>query len=150
MIRNAKIALLILGGMLVASCSPYMALHQPGRMNLGVLREGTPQSNVRVEFGTPVWTGKDDQGSDVDIYRFVQGYSGGAKAARFVWHAAADVFSIGLWEIFGTPIESHFSGTKMNAVVTYDEQQKVKSIKLQDADGKAILFEDPHDTTSEE
>lgn len=139
---STRIAALVVAGMVLSSCSPYLAYNQPGRKELGVLTEGSHQSLVRAELGTPVWTGKDEQGSDIDIFQFVQGYSAGAKAARFVWHTAADVFSIGLWEIIGYPIESTYSGTKMNAVITYDAYQKVKSVRLQDIQGKAVLLEE--------
>lgn len=134
----AKITILLLAGMLLSSCSIIMAATQPGRKDLAVLTEGTPRPQVAAALGTPAWSGKDVHGSEVDVFQFVQGYSGGVKAARTTWHLAADVFSIGLWELIGTPIESSYSGTKMNAVVTYDEQQRVKSARLKDAEGNAI------------
>src|SRR5574337_788216 len=79
-----KIAPLVVAGIVMSSCSVIMAANQPGRRELGVFIEGTPQSLVRAELGSPVWSGKDDQGLNIDIFQFVQGYSGGARAARFV------------------------------------------------------------------
>lgn len=133
-------------GILLSSCSIYMAANQPGREDLAVLTEGTPQATVRAELGSPAWIGKDGQGLDVEVFQFVQGYSGGARASRVLWHTAADTFSLGLWELIGTPIESHHSGTKMNAIVTYDEQQRVKSVRLRDDQNNEI----PWETKSEE
>jgi len=128
-------------GILLSSCSIYMAANQHGRKDLTVLTEGTPQATVREELGNPAWNGKDSQGSDVEVFQFVQGYSGGARASRVLWHTAADTFSLGLWELIGTPIESHHSGTKMNVIVTYDEQQRVKSVKLRDDHNNEIPLE---------
>lgn len=136
-----KIASLFISGMLISSCSIYMAANQHGRKDLTVLTEGTPQATVREELGNPAWNGKDSQGSDVEVFQFVQGYSGGARAARVLWHTAADTFSFGLWELIGTPIESKYSGTKMNAIITYDEQQRVKSGKLRDEYDREIPME---------
>lgn len=134
-----RIAALVVAGMLMSSCSIFMAATQPGRKDLAVLTEGTPRPHVGAALGKPDWSGKDVHGSEVDVFQFVQGYSGGVKAARATWHLAADFFSIGLWELIGTPIESAYSGTKMNAVVTYDAQQTVKSVRLQDAAGEYII-----------
>ncbi|MBZ0159801.1 hypothetical protein [Candidatus Methylomirabilis sp.] len=136
-----KIVALVVAGMLLSSCSIFMAATQPGPKDLAVLTEGTSRPQVAAALGTPAWAGKNDQGLDVEVFQFVQGYSGGVKAARTTWHLAADVFSIGLWELIGTPIESSYSGTKMNAVVIYDEHQKVKSVRLQDIHGNPIPLE---------
>lgn len=136
-----KIAALVVAGMLLSSCSIFMAATQPGRKDLTVLTEGTPRPHVAATLGKPAWSGKNEQGFDVEIFQFVQGYSTGVKAARTTWHLAADFFSIGLWEFIGTPIESAYNGTTMNAVITYGEQQTVKSVRLQDADGNSIPLE---------
>lgn len=141
-----RIAVLVVAGMLMSSCSVIMAANQPGRKDLAVLTEGSSQPLVQAALGKPAWSGKNEQGLDVEVFQFVQGYSADAKAARTVWHLGADVFSIGLWELIGTPIESSYSGTRMNAVVTYDEQQTVRSVRLQDIQGNVI----PLEKTSEE
>src|SRR5574337_264380 len=125
----AKIATFVVAGMVMSSCSVIMAANQPGRKDLAVLTEGTPRPHVAAALGKPAWSGKNEQGFDVEIFQFVQGYSGSARAARTTWHLAADVFSIGLWDQIGTSIESKYSGTRMNAVVTYDEQQTIRSVR---------------------
>ena len=136
-----RIAALVVAGMLMSSCSIIMAANQPGHKDLGVLTDGTPRPHVAAALGKPAWSGNNEQGFDVEVFQFVQGYSGGARAARTTWHLTADLFSAGLWELIGTPIESTYSGTKINAVVTYDEHQKVKSVRLQDIQGNVIPLE---------
>ena len=49
----------------------------------------------------------------MEIYRFVQGFSQGAKAGRAVFHGVADVFMLGLWEVIGTPVETIENGSKV-------------------------------------
>ena len=127
--RITKIAALVVAGMLMSSCSIIMAATKPGHKDLTVLSEGTPRPRVEAELGKPTWSGNDEQGFDVEVFQFVQGYSGGTRAARAAGHFFADAFTIGLWEFIGTKVESSYSGTEMTVVVTYDEQQTVKSVR---------------------
>lgn len=132
---SARVVALILIGLGLTSCSAFMATQQPDRKNLAVLSEATPRQEVRAELGMPIQNGKDVDGFDFDIFEFIQGYSKGSKAARAAWHGLADVFTLGLWEVVGMPVEALASGTKLKVTVTYDEQQKVKMVKLQDEAG---------------
>lgn len=113
----------------ISGCSVYMAAKQPGAKDLSVLKEGTPRGHVIAELGAPVWSG-DKGGSKVDIFAFTQGYSAGAKAGRAFFHGAADFFTLGLWEVVGTPVESVASGTEMKVEVTYDEKDQVKAAEV--------------------
>lgn len=102
-----------------------MAVKQPPKKDLSVLKPGTERDLVLAELGTPVSSEK--IGNDKkDIYTFVQGYSKGVKASRAVFHGAADVFTLGLWEIAGTPLEGSFDGKKISERVIYDANDKVK------------------------
>ncbi len=47
-----------------------------------------------------------------------------------MFHLAADVVTLGLWEIVGTPIESYNDGRRVTATVAYDENDNVESWKL--------------------
>jgi hypothetical protein len=108
-------------------CSVYMAAKQPEKKNLDVLSVGTPRNLVLAEIGQPQATEMRD-GKRVDIFSFVQGYSKGAKAGRAFWHGAADVFTLGLWEVVGTPTESIFTGEKVAYEVTYSTNNKVEKV----------------------
>lgn len=118
-----------------SGCSVYMAAKQPRAKDLSVLKEGTPRSHVIAELGAPVWSG-DKSGSKVDVFAFTQGYSAGAKAGRAFFHGAADVFTLGLWEVVGTPVESVASGTEMKVEVTYDENDRVKLAEVIESAGE--------------
>jgi hypothetical protein len=108
-------------------CSVYMAASQPGQKNLDVFSVGTPRSLVLAEVGQPQASEMKD-GKRVDVFSFVQGYSKGAKAGRAFFHAAADFFTLGLWEAVGTPTEAVFSGDKVAYEVTYDSSDKVEKV----------------------
>lgn len=67
-------------------------------------------------------------GVKTDIFSFTQGYSGGAKAGRAILHGAADVATLGLWEVVGTPTEGYFNGSQLSAQVKYDAQDRVTEV----------------------
>jgi len=101
-----------------------MAIEQPSKKNLSVLDAGTPRALVVAEFGRPFATrtvGK----RRVEAYRFVQGYSRGNRAGRALIHGAADMATVGLWEVAAMPAEGYFSGEEIECEVLYDEQDRV-------------------------
>ena len=125
-----------------AGCAVVLAAKQPDAKDLSVLNTGTPRTHVIAELGAPVWSGEKD-GRKVDIFAFTQGYSKGSKAARAFAHGVADVFTLGLWEVVGTPIESVATGTQMKVEVTYDEKDMVRT-------AEPIGQEKPKDTAKGE
>jgi len=110
-----------------------MAARQPEYKNLNVLSKGAPRTRVIAELGRPLLTEERD-GKRVDIFAFKQGYGRGNKAARMFFHAAADVWTLGLWEVIGTPAEAIAHGRNIKLEVTYDENDLVEDIKYIDKD----------------
>ncbi|MFH1231477.1 MAG: hypothetical protein V1709_08295 [Planctomycetota bacterium] len=106
-------------------CAVFMAATQPDYKNMNVLEKGTPRANVVAELGQPVLTGEKN-GKKSDVFSFVQGYGKGNKACRALFHGAADVFSLGLWEVIGTPAESIAKGRKTKVEVIYDSEDRVE------------------------
>jgi len=110
-----------------SGCSVYMAAKQPDAKDLNVFAVGTPRNMVLSEIGQPQ-ASEVKNGKRVDVFAFVQGYSKGAKTGRAVAHGVADVFTLGLWEVVGTPTEAVFDGDKMSFEVTYDSSDKVEKV----------------------
>lgn len=110
-----------------SGCAVFMAAHQPGKRDLNVLTVGMPRNAVISEFGAPIHT-EVENGKKADIFKFTQGYSKGVKAVRAVGHGVADVFTLGLWEVVGTPAEATLSGTEIAVKVTYDSSEKVEEV----------------------
>jgi hypothetical protein len=111
-----------------SGCAVVMAARQPDKKNLKTLEIGTPRNNVLAEFGSPAGTETDSQGNRVDVFQFKQGFDTATKATRSLVHGVADVFTLGLWEVVGTPAEAIFGGKDMAIKVTYDENGKVKNV----------------------
>jgi len=111
-----------------SGCAVIMATRQPSYKNLNCLNTGMPRDDVLAELGSPTSSETDADGNRVDIFQFKQGYTSGTKAARALVHGAADVFTLGLWEVVGTPTEAVFSGKDMATKVTYDKKNRVKEV----------------------
>lgn len=110
-------------------CSVFMAAKQPGLKNVDLFKVGTPRGMLLGEFGLPTVAEVRD-GKKHEIYKFVQGYSGGTKAGRAFFHGAADVVTLGLWEVVGTPTESVFSGDEMAYEVSYDATDRIDQVTV--------------------
>lgn len=113
----------------VSGCSVFMAAKQPEKKDTSLLKEGVSRAVLISEFGAPVISEyKNDK--RFEIFKFVQGYSTGAKAGRAFFHGAASVATLGLWELVGTPAEITFNGDEMAFQVSYDENDLVDEVKL--------------------
>ena len=113
----------------IVGCSVYMAANQPDRKNVNVLDKGTPRSHVIAELGKPLYS-KNEAGKICDVFSFVQGYGKGANAGRALFHGAADVLTLGLWEVVGTPVEAIADGNAVQVEVYYDSYDCVEFIKV--------------------
>ena len=138
MLKNTRLSNHLAGALLALTvtatlgistgCSVYMAAKQADRKDLSVLNPGTPRALVLQELGTPLDSSKHD-GNTVDVFAFTQGYSTGAKATRAVFHATADVFTAGLWEVVGTPAEAIFNGNDMKIEVSDHAVDQVDHVR---------------------
>ena len=112
-----------------AGCSVAMAAHQPSRKDVRLFSHGVPRSLVVAEVGAPV-TAEMRAGKRVEVYAFTQGYSKAARVGRTIGHGAADVFTLGLWEVVGTPTEAAFNGKRLVYEVTYDAADRIESVAV--------------------
>jgi len=110
-----------------SGCAAVKATQQPEKRDMKVLDQGVSRTRVIGEFGTPLWSDRPSQPT-VDVFKFTQGYSKTNKATRAVIHVAADVFTLGLWEIVGIPAESIANGTDVQVEVHYKADQTVDHI----------------------
>ena len=114
--------------MLGQGCSVFMAANQPSKKDVSVFNVGTPRARVIAEAGQPIHTKENADGTITDTFSFIQGYSSGNKAGRALFHGAADVLTLGLWEVVGTPVEAVATGTKVQVEVQYDADEKVRNV----------------------
>jgi len=122
--------LILAGSLLFAltGCSVFMAAKLPDKKNLEVFTMGVPRPVVLAEMGLPA-SYEDRAGVRSEVYKFKQGYSQEAKISRAVLHGTADFMTFGLWEIVGTPTEYYFSGKATIVLVTYNQNDRVETVK---------------------
>ncbi len=114
-------------------CAAVKATEQPPKRNLGVLDAGVPRTHVIGELGAPTWSDERD-GETVDVVKFKHGYAKETKAVRALAHGAADVATLGLWEVVGIPFETIADGTEVQVEVHYGPDQKVASVNVIEGD----------------
>jgi hypothetical protein len=113
----------------ISGCSVYMAAQQPPKKDIGLFSVGTPRDMLVAEFGMPSVSETKD-GRRREIFTFKQGYSTATRAGRAVFHGVADVFTLGLWEVVGTPTELIFQGEEMAFDVGYDENDRIDKVTV--------------------
>jgi hypothetical protein len=124
----------------LSACSVVKASNQEEAKDLSVLKLYNSQSQIVGGIGSPASSAINALGFRVDTYAFTNGYNAAVRASRTLGHAVADVGTLGLWEIVGTPIESGFNGSKVNGQVVYNLQDRAIKIQFYD-DGKDIVDE---------
>jgi hypothetical protein len=122
-----KLILLVATVFFLNGCSVYMAAKQPDKKDVSIFKVGTPRAVLLAEFGLPI-VAEERDGKKYEIYKFLQGYGAGAKAGRAVFHGLADVATLGLWELVGTPTEGVFDGDEIAFRVRYDKDDRVDEI----------------------
>jgi hypothetical protein len=130
MLNRSLIAVFFAWTMVVISgCSVYMASQQPPKKDISLFSVGTPRDRLLAEFGMPSVSETKD-GRRREIFTFKQGYSTATRAGRAVFHGVADVFTLGLWEVVGTPTELVFQGEEMAFDVGYDENDRIDKVTV--------------------
>lgn len=128
-IRACVFSLLAAGTVALSSgCAVVKATQAPNKKDLSVLEPGQPKSLVIRELGPPYKSTEIPSGTK-DLYSFKQGYSLPTKMARAVVHGGLDMFSLGLWELAGTPLESSFQGEDVRAEVLFDPSDRVQRVE---------------------
>ena len=123
------VALIALFVVPVSGCSVFMAAKQPTAKNIELFKIGTPRDELIAEFGAP-YISEENDGKQVEMFLFVQGYSKAVKTSRVIFHSVADVMTFGLWEIVGIPTEMAFNGNKMAFHVSYDANDHVDEVNI--------------------
>lgn len=118
--RIFSLVLLFGVALFVSGCAAHRAANQPTRKDTSVLEPGTARDRVIAALGKPVSSEKYEGGKN-EIYTFIQGYSKTARTGRAFFHGAADILTIGLWEIVGSPVEDAYTGKLISVRVIFGQ-----------------------------
>ena len=131
--RGVVMALLIGGASLFSSgCGVYMAFTQPPPVDTAALEAGSGWSRSAVieKLGVPKSSIRNADGTREEMYEFYEGSSTGWKVGRGIFHLAADIVSIALWEIVATPSEYLLRGDKLTAQASFDQNDRLTSFRV--------------------
>ena len=126
--RMGLLRLIIMISFVGSGCSVGMALSGNEQKDTSVFYNGAERSFVHAKVGLPDAAVQDKDSNWIDTYFIVQGNE--PSAGRAIGHGAMDVLTLGLWEVFGTPIEAA-SGKEQKSryVIYYDENQKIQKVE---------------------
>jgi len=102
-----------------------MAAHGYPEPDLSVLQVGASRGEVELQPFTALKQTTDSRGYTTVVYEYYIGSEG--SAGRAVGWAIADILTLGLAELVGTPVEA-FVGEKYTVTVSYDEDARVASV----------------------
>jgi hypothetical protein len=121
-----------LGG--CARSAANMAATQPESRDLSVLKKGTPRDKIVARLGAPEVTTEFGGEMSAEVFKFVQGYSGGARTARVFAHSTMSIATLGLWEVAGTAIEGYARGNVISVRCVYDKHRLLESYEFLDGE----------------
>jgi hypothetical protein len=108
-------------------CSVGMAMSGKPDPNLGAVKEKVKRGEVELNLGGgPIKATSLSNGQLLCVYKYETGNT--ASTGRAIFHLLMDVFTLGLWEIIGTPMEG-FSGNTQYVSVVYDGDERVVEVK---------------------
>jgi hypothetical protein len=116
-------------------CSIYKAATAPSSVPVDRVRAGSTRFEVMSVFGMPKSSDVAQSNERTDVYEFIDGNSDAAKL-RIIPYIGADLFTIGLAELVLWPLElATMQGAEGRAVVTYDQENRAKTILVTKRDG---------------
>lgn len=120
--------LIVALAVLIQGCAASMAAQGQHGPDLNVVKKQETRADMERMLGLPVETLQRTNEEVVDLY-LVQARTE-PSAARAAGHATADLFTFGLWEFVGGPIEG-YKGRRQRVVVTYNENDQVIAVATQ-------------------
>jgi len=106
-------------------CAANMAAQGQNGPDMNIVKRQQTRYDVERMLGLPVETIQRTDGMVVELY-LVEAKTE-PNMARAAGHATADLFTFGLWEFVGGPVEA-YQGRRQRVVVQYDEIDQVVSV----------------------
>lgn len=128
-ILKALLAVSLICSGLFQGCSVVKATSGEKARDLSVLNIGTDRYVVLAELGEPVMSEKNQDGTRVDVFKFVQGQHGAAKAGKAFGYGLLAVGTLGISELVTNPVEGTIGGgAEIQLKVAYDVGNKVSEV----------------------
>ena len=110
---------------ILQGCAANMAVTGRNGPDLNVVKQQQTRANVQRMLGAPIETIPRSDGGFVDVYKVEARTE--PSLLRAAGHGTADLFTFGLWEFVGGPLEA-YHGRRQRVFVQYDEDNRVSSV----------------------
>lgn len=100
----------------LTSCSAVMAASGKRESNVAALQKGDSKAMVMAKIGHAPLRVAEQGIRSIEVYEIEKGNE--PSVGRAITHATLDVFTLGLWELVGTPLEAT-AGEKQYVIVEY-------------------------------
>lgn len=128
-------AFVLLVSLSSSGCSVLMAANRSSyRGDVNVIKEGVSRPEVIAELGQPDAFSKSEMGGYDDRYTLdPDAHRAWLKTGTVLLHLGADIFTLGLWELVGTPYELavrdkavtyHLAYNTDGKLVTYEKMKQ--------------------------
>ena len=116
---------------LLPACSPIMAANRSSyRGDVNVIKEGIDRGTVIAELGEPDSFSKTETGGYEDKYTLDPGaHRAAVKVLTVLFHLGADLVTLCLWEVVGTPYELAVRDRLATYDLKYNENGKLASFE---------------------
>jgi hypothetical protein len=116
--------------LLTSGCSVFMAASRSSyRGDINIIQLGVQRSAVIAELGPPDSFSTLENGSYEDHYTLdPNAHRTGTKVATTIFYLAADLFTLCLWELIGTPLEIAARDKISGYHLTYSPDGKLSSM----------------------
>lgn len=111
-----KVILLVCTLSIFTSCSAVMAASGKRQSNISTLQKGDNKAMVMAKIGHSPLRVAENGNKAVEIYEIEKGNE--PSIGRAMAHGTLDIFTLGLWELIGTPLEAT-NGEKYYLTVQY-------------------------------
>ena len=117
--------------MTTSGCSVFMAANRSSyRGDVNVIKEGVSRPEIIAELGEPDAFSKTESGGFDDRYTLdPQAHHTWVKVGTVLLHAGADIFTLFLWELIGTPYELAVRDRTVIYHLAYNPDGKLASIE---------------------
>lgn len=124
--KFVSFALLAVSACYLSSCSVAMAAKKEGT-DVSKLQQCKTRGQVIAQGGRVVSSERLPNGDLVEVYLLKKERG---STGRAVMHGLLDVSTLGIWEVFGTPMEGYNSKEFFSIKVIYDRQENIKNVFL--------------------
>ncbi len=127
-----KIVYLLLSVIALSGCAVAMSANRSTyKGDPSIIQAGADRAYIESTFGSPNMTASLGNGETKVIYKIdPEAHRAGTKGATVAGHVVADVLTLGLWEVIGTPLELTAQDKFTTYIIVYDKRDKVKSVEI--------------------